>query len=92
MPIEIKYDGDLVATMEEGQAATLNCAGYTMRGNVEVLAGYDAVSYTQFIEALNAAVAEATPKKGVDYCTEEEKEEMVARVLAALKTWSGGSY
>lgn len=92
MPVEIKYDGDTVATMGAGQSATLNCGGYTMRGNVEVLAGYDGITYTQFVEALNAAVQGAMPVKGVDYNTEEDKADMVERVLAALKTWTGGSY
>lgn len=33
-----------------------------------------------------------TPVKGVDYYTQEEKQEMVAAVLAALPNWEGGSY
>lgn len=33
-----------------------------------------------------------TPVKGVDYFTEEDKEEFVDLVLAALPTWTGGSY
>lgn len=33
-----------------------------------------------------------TPEKGVDYWTEEDKAEMVDAVLAALPTWTGGSY
>ena len=33
-----------------------------------------------------------TPVKGVDYYTETDKTEMVNAVLAALPTWTGGSY
>lgn len=33
-----------------------------------------------------------TPVKGVDYCTEDDKQEMVDAVLAALPTWNGGEY
>lgn len=33
-----------------------------------------------------------TPVKGTDYYTEEDKTEMVNSVLAALPTWTGGSY
>ena len=32
------------------------------------------------------------PVKGEDYYTEEDKDEMVAAVLAELPTWEGGSY
>lgn len=33
-----------------------------------------------------------TPVKGTDYWTDEDKEEVVADVLSALPTWTGGSY
>lgn len=33
-----------------------------------------------------------TPVKGTDYYTEADKAEMVNRVIAALPTWTGGSY
>lgn len=33
-----------------------------------------------------------TPEKGVDYWTEADKTEMVDAVIAALPTWTGGSY
>lgn len=33
-----------------------------------------------------------TPIKGTDYYTEADKAEMVSAVLAALPTWTGGSY
>ena len=33
-----------------------------------------------------------TPVKGTDYYTEADKAEMVSAVLAALPTWTGGSY
>ena len=33
-----------------------------------------------------------TPVKGVDYFTDTDKAEMVKSVLAALPTWTGGSY
>lgn len=33
-----------------------------------------------------------TPVKGIDYWTEEDKAEIVDNVLAALPTWTGGSY
>lgn len=33
-----------------------------------------------------------TPVKGTDYWTEDDKAEMVSGVLAALPTWTGGSY
>lgn len=33
-----------------------------------------------------------TPVKGTDYYTEADKTEMVNAVLAALPTWTGGSY
>lgn len=33
-----------------------------------------------------------SPVKGVDYFTEEEQSEIVNEVLAALPTWTGGSY
>lgn len=33
-----------------------------------------------------------TPRKGVDYYTQADKTEMVNSVLAALPTWTGGSY
>lgn len=33
-----------------------------------------------------------TPVKGTDYYTEADKAEMVNTVLAALPTWTGGSY
>ena len=33
-----------------------------------------------------------TPIKGTDYYTEADKAEMVNAVLAALPTWTGGSY
>ena len=33
-----------------------------------------------------------TPVKGTDYFTETDKQEMLASVLAALPTWTGGSY
>lgn len=33
-----------------------------------------------------------TPVKGVDYFTEADKTELVSGVLAALPTWTGGSY
>lgn len=33
-----------------------------------------------------------TPVKGTDYFTTEDKNEMVNLVLAALPTWTGGSY
>lgn len=33
-----------------------------------------------------------TPVKGTDYWTDADKEEMVSDVLAALPTWTGGSY
>lgn len=33
-----------------------------------------------------------TPVKGTDYFTEEDKAELVEDVLAALPTWTGGSY
>lgn len=34
----------------------------------------------------------STPIKGVDYWTETDKAEIVADTLAALPTWTGGSY
>ncbi len=55
-------------------------------------------------EAINTALAQAkasgefdgkdgeTPEKGVDYYTEADKIEMVNAVIAALPTWTGGSY
>lgn len=55
-------------------------------------------------EAVNAALAQAkesgqfdgqdgkTPVKGEDYFTPEDKADMVSSVLAALPTWTGGSY
>ena len=33
-----------------------------------------------------------TPVKGTDYWTSADKSEMVSSVLAALPTWTGGSY
>lgn len=33
-----------------------------------------------------------TPEKGVDYWTEEDKQQMVSDVLAALPAWRGGIY
>lgn len=33
-----------------------------------------------------------TPEKGVDYNTPEDQKELVNAVIAALPTWSGGSY
>lgn len=33
-----------------------------------------------------------TPVKGTDYCTEADKQELVAAVIAALPAWEGGSY
>lgn len=33
-----------------------------------------------------------TPVKGTDYFTEEDKTELVSDVLAALPSWTGGSY
>lgn len=57
-----------------------------------------------FQEAVNAALAQAkesgefdgepgkTPVRGTDYYTEADKTEMVNAVLAALPTWTGGSY
>ena len=33
-----------------------------------------------------------TPVKGTDYWTESDKAEIVADTLAALPTWTGGSY
>ena len=33
-----------------------------------------------------------TPQKGTDYYTAADKAEMVSTVLAALPTWTGGSY
>lgn len=33
-----------------------------------------------------------TPVKGTDYWTDEDKEEVVADILAALPTWDGGDY
>lgn len=34
----------------------------------------------------------SAPVKGIDYWTEEDKQEIVADTLAALPTWTGGSY
>ena len=57
-----------------------------------------------FQEAVNIALAQAkesgefdgepgkTPVRGTDYYTEADKTEMVNAVLAALPTWTGGSY
>ena len=39
-----------------------------------------------------AGAAGKTPVKGTDYYTEADKTEMVNLVLAALPTWTGGSY
>jgi len=33
-----------------------------------------------------------TPQKGIDYFTEDDKAEIVNDVLAALPSWTGGSY
>lgn len=33
-----------------------------------------------------------TPRKGVDYFTEEDKQELVSAVLDELPQWQGGSY
>ena len=33
-----------------------------------------------------------TPQKGIDYCTEEDKNEIVDAVLGAMPAWEGGSY
>ena len=35
---------------------------------------------------------EFTPKKGEDYFTEEDKQELISAVLDALPKWQGGSY
>ena len=40
----------------------------------------------------DTGAAGKTPVKGTDYYTEADKNEMVSMVLAALPTWSGGSY
>ena len=59
---------------------------------------------TKLQEAINAALKQAkesgefkgdpgeTPKKGTDYFTTADKNEMVNLVLNALPTWTGGSY
>lgn len=66
-----------------------------------------AVSQDDLQEATNEALAQAkasgefdgadgpagyTPQKGTDYYTAADKAEMVSAVLAALPTWTGGSY
>lgn len=33
-----------------------------------------------------------SPERGVDYWTDEDKQKIVDDVLAALPTWTGGSY
>ena len=62
------------------------------------------VSEERLTEAINTALAQAkasgefdgapgyTPVKGTDYYTAADKAEMVNAVLAALPTWTGGSY
>lgn len=63
-----------------------------------------AIDYETIAAAVETALEEAkesgefdgrdgyTPVKGLDYYTEEDKTEMVNMVLAALPTWTGGSY
>lgn len=102
MPSEIKYNGETIAVVEEGQTAVLECKGYTMRDNVRIAMGYGGISLSEFKDVVDASVAEAMraanesgafkPVKGVDYYTTEDKTEIVASVLASLPTWSGGSY
>lgn len=46
-------------------------------------------SEDEWLETLKGAPGN-TPVKGKDYYTEEDKDEMVNAVIAALPTWSGG--
>ena len=68
---------------------------------------HDFMESSKLTEAVNVALVQAkasgefdgkdgasgkTPVKGTDYYTEADKTEMVNAVLAALPTWTGGSY
>ena len=59
MAVDIKYNGDIVATAESGQTATLKCSGYRMGGDVEVTAYGGDINADELNEVVTAAVSDA---------------------------------
>lgn len=78
----IKVDGTAVATINDGAKGDTGEKGATgaqgEKGDTGATGAKGADGYT--------------PVKGTDYWTEADKTEMVNATLAALPTWTGGSY
>ena len=59
MAVDIKYNGEVIATAESGQTAALKCSGYRMGGDVEVTAYGGDINADELNEVVEAAVSDA---------------------------------
>ena len=89
MAVDIKYKGDIVATAESGQTATLKCGGYKMGGDVEVTAyGGDINAQTVYVTVTyNTEGGEHTVSKTPAELTEAYK--LGQTIIATFKTSEG---
>lgn len=62
MAVDVKYKGDIIATAESGQTATLKCSGYKMDGDVEVTSYGSDISAEELGAVVDAAVSDALQK------------------------------
>ena len=88
MRLSFAASGDVTVTLPAG-TEYLGATPNFKNGETWELGFKDKVLAAQKVGSDGCSSA---PVKGIDYWTEEDKQEIVADTLAALPTWTGGSY
>lgn len=84
----------IVSSVNTEDNAKLYCKGEIEYIFIVDMSGMTGMQGEQGVQGVQGIQGEAgyTPQRGTDYFTEADKAELVNDVLAALPTWTGGSF